>query len=513
MASLRARGTATTLILAAAAAAPADTFIDFENLAAGTVVTNQYEGVTISAPPNSCSGSPPVNAVIAVPAGGTSSGTRGLTVTTGCPDFSPDYLRLVFAEPHGEVAFTLGDSPGTYNIRAYNVPAGGAPIINMNVNIAGAEFVGVFRYVRLRRAGNDIRRVEIQDTISDFEFIDDLFFDCTDATAPIAEIDDPATLDCVCNLHPVLGSAYDAEDGLAYWRLYRKAPTAAAWTLIASSTNSEVIDDQLAIWNTTAPAGYYYLRLVVENDCGAISETQTLVYLDKAPPSLTLRRPDNGDIRGGEICIDGTAVDNCPGTLAVEWRTAGAGVYAPVTNVAAAWVTTDPLGTWVTPNAVPDGNYDIRVRATDDCGNTSSLTRTITVDNTPPVAAIASPLDCEYVAGVVPIFGTASDAHLGSWSLQYTGGDAPGWVEIAAGGAGVVGGLLAEWDTTGLRPCAYTLRLVATDRSVLDCSGGLLRNQAEALVSVNIGSPCDVNHDGSADFFDVDPFIECLFGG
>ena len=114
-------------VLWAASAAPADTVtIDFEDYAVGTIITNQYDGVTFSAPPDSCGGSPPVRPIIVTPNGGTSSPTRGLSVQTGCPDFSPDFLRMIFDQPQGEVTFTVGDSPGTHQVRAYNVPVGEA---------------------------------------------------------------------------------------------------------------------------------------------------------------------------------------------------------------------------------------------------------------------------------------------------------------------------------------------------------------------------------------------------
>ena len=35
--------------------------------------------------------------------------------------------------------------------------------------------------------------------------------------------------------------------------------------------------------------------------------------------------------------------------------------------------------------------------------------------------------------GVVPIIGTATDAHMGGWTVQYSGGDSHGWVTIGSG--------------------------------------------------------------------------------
>jgi hypothetical protein len=174
------------------------------------------------------------------------------------------------------------------------------------------------------------------------------------------------------------------------------------------------------------------------------------------------------------------------------------------------------LGSLNTRAGVPDGNYELRVTATDQCGTSASLTRTITVDNTPPTATISAPLSCANVDGVVQINGTASDAHLAGWTLQYTGDAAHGWVTIASGNASIAG-VLANWDTSALAECAYTLRLVVTDTAVLDCNSAL-RNQTEYYVSVNVGpdGPAlrgDIDCDGVVDLADINPFVYCLTHG
>lgn len=498
-------------VLGAVALAAADTLIDFENFAVGTQVTNQYPGVVFSAPPDSCGGTPPVRPVIANPNGGTSSGTRALTVSTGCPDFSPDFIRAVFDAPHGEVSFTLGETAGTYQIRVYTTTSGGSPVLMRNIVLSGTGFLGVHRLVRLTRPQQDIRRVEIDSAVDDFEYIDDLFFDCIDATPPIAEIVDPVTASPVCNGSPVIGSAYDPDTEIVEWRLERKAPTAGDWTLIAVS-NTEVINDQLAIWTTSAATGYYYLRLTVENACGDRTQTQTMVYLDKQPPTVNVRWPVDGDIVGGSVCIDGTAWDQNTGSLAVERRPAGVGVFVPVTGTSPPWVVTDTLGSWNTRSGVADGDYDIRVTASDACDNTTALVTTVTVDNTAPLAVITSPQTCTTVGGIVNVFGTATDAHLLDWSLDFTGDGIVGWQNIDADTAPVVANLLGQWDTRGLPACAYTLRLTVRDRAWLDCDHDD-HNVKTVYVSVDLGTRCDVNRDGLVNFFDIDPFVECLFGG
>jgi hypothetical protein len=137
----------------------------------------------------------------------------------------------------------------------------------------------------------------------------------------------------------------------------------------------------------------------------------------------------------------------------------------------------------------------------------------VVIDNTVPIAVITSPTSCSNVVGQVNILGTASDAHLDGWALYYTGGDAHGWVTIASGTTPVINGPLGRWYTAGLRPCAYTLRLVVTDKSVLDCNGAL-RNQSEYLVSVNVGalSDFDADHDGDVDLRDYRLFEDAFTG-
>jgi len=234
--------------------------------------------------------------------------------------------------------------------------------------------------------------------------------------------------------------------------------------------------------------------------------------------NLTVRSPNNGDILGGFVCVDGTAFDNvCFDYYVVESSPVGAESWMPVepgTPLYTNTVINDPLAAWNTiAGGVPDGDYRIRVRAADVCGNTSQEVRTITVDNTAPIADISQPFACETVDGLVKIIGTAVDAHLAGWVLQYTGGGALGWVTIASGNTNVFNDVLTEWNTAGLRPCAYTLRLVVTDEAVLNCNGAL-RHQTEYLVSVTVGEGVcgDCDGDGDVDLLDWQE-IEVNFDG
>ena len=83
-------------------------------------------------------------------------------------------------------------------------------------------------------------------------------------------------------------------------------------------------------------------------------------------------------------------------------------------------------------------------------------------------------------------------SNLQSWALQYTGGSQSNWVTIASGSTSVVAGLLGhQWDTTTLdeKCCCYTLRLVVTDKSIVNCNGAI-HQQAIFMTSVHVSEDC-----------------------
>ncbi|MCG3126880.1 MAG: hypothetical protein CHACPFDD_01735 [Phycisphaerae bacterium] len=510
------------VVLAPAPTARAQcTTIDFNNLAPGTVVTNQYDGVTFSARmPAGGAGPDPI---IYNPNGSTTSEPYCLSAKgDALGEFSEEYLRLDFARDQTEVTFNLGVRVGcadddTVQVRYYEY-SGGSYILRgtQNVPVNGTlttERVLVF--VRVTRAAG-FRRVEIEGgpaggCAARFELIDDLAFDI-DLTAPVAEISSPGGLGCVCYGDTIYGSAYDPDGGIQGWVLERKAPDAANWTLITTST-TEIIDAALSNWYPSASQGFYILRLTVTNECELETTATTVVWLNRVFDTLEFRSPADGAVVGGTVCIDGTAWDQyCTGELAVEYLRVGTGTWYPCDVVNPPWIANDPLGSWNTRDGEKDGDYDIRVTATDSCDNVATATHTVTLDNTLPVALITSPTDCTHVSGIVPVYGTANDANLAGWVLQYSGDGSHTWSTIASGNTPKVNQFLGNWNTTGLDVCAYVLRLVVTDQAVLDCDGAL-HNQKEFVLCVDVGSSCDVNGDGSVNGFDIDPFVECLMGG
>ena len=484
--------------------------ITFDDLAVGTRVSNQYAGVTFSGRWGVGSGPLPV---IYNPAGSTSSEPQCLSVWgDGAGEFSEDFLRLDFARDQTEVTFTLGVRVGCsaddrVTVRLYDASAVLRQTLSVPVNGAGpAETVNVVVHASRADAG-PFRRVEIEAGLAGgcaarFELIDDLLFNL-DATPPVAAISTPSALSCVCYGGAITGSAYDPDGSITSWRLERQAVGAASWTLIALST-TEVIDDTLANWYpaSSATEGYYILRLTVTNSCGVATDANTVVWLDRALTTLTLRSPTDGAILGGTVCADGTMWDHCSGTMAVEHRPV-LGTFTSFDSVPAPWVINDPLGTWNTRGGTPDGTYEVRISAADGCGNPASASVQVVIDNTPPTAVITSPLACSPIDGRVTIRGTVNDANLAGWTLEYVGGSAHTWQPIASGTGRIINGVLASWNAGSLDACCYVLRLVAIDSAILDCDVGV-HNRTEYLVAVNADDcAADIDGDGDVDLIDL----------
>ncbi|MFG0286354.1 MAG: hypothetical protein ACF8R7_18220 [Phycisphaerales bacterium JB039] len=334
-----------------------------------------------------------------------------------------------------------------------------------------------------------------------------------DTTPPDVAITAPGPFECGCNPMEIRGTILDDESDIESWTLDYARDAAGPWMTIATGTPPVGPDGVIALWDTTGLSqGDYFLRVRAENGAGMTSQVTSAVFVDTSFQNVELRVPDDGGLYGGRICFDGTAWDRCPDFYRVDWRPAGAGSFQPVDSSMPTYpgtVINDPLATWEA-GSLADGDYQVRLRGQDACGNTESVVHDITIDNTPPVAEITAPGPCTYQCDDIVIRGTASDANLRRWSLQYTGGDERGWREIASGTTSVVDDVLAVWDASGLRPCAYTIRLVVDDEAVVNC---VTNHDRRDRVSINVGAYADCDGNGTLDFFDFLCFQNAFAAG
>ncbi len=329
-------------------------------------------------------------------------------------------------------------------------------------------------------------------------------------TNPTATITAPTAFSCGCDPITITGTASDSGSGLSIYRLEWSTSPNGPWTLISSST-TEVSAGTLGTWDTTGIAeGTKFLRLRVTNRLGIQAIFVTAVYIDQAFDNLNY---SISPVVGDTLCLQGTCTDTpCFENYIVDYRRVGIAPYTLIGTFNTP-VINSTLATFNT-NTVPDGTYEFRVRAFTTCGNVATLSRTTIIDNTLPVATITSPVSCTADGGIIPIRGTASDANIQSWTLQYSGGPATDWVTLATGVSSTApGALLANWNTAALPRCAYSLRLLVTDRAVLSCGCGRQESEDLRSVGVSFGALGDLNCDGAVNFNDIDGFVACLVAG
>ncbi len=339
-----------------------------------------------------------------------------------------------------------------------------------------------------------------------------------DTTPPTTMISSPTFLDCSCDPVNVVGTVDESDGALQSYTLEYAAGGSPSWALISSGSSS-IINGVLGIWSTSGLAqGYYVLRLTATNVCGLTSSSVQTVWVEGGFDTVDYRSPAHTAVVGGLVCLDGTVNDQfCFNNYTAEYRPAGGGAFQPVDPGNPTYthpVINDPLALWDTASlGLPDGDYEMEVQGINDCGYSSSVSLWHTVDNTPPIASISSPFECDYVDGVVQITGTANDANLQSWTLQYAGGGS-GWTNIVPPSAiPVVNGVLANWDTTSLPACAYMLRLVVSDTAILNCNAAIT-HRSEDTVAINLGfcGDFDADDDGDVDLIDYSAFDAAFTG-
>ena len=196
-----------------------------------------------------------------------------------------------------------------------------------------------------------------------------------DNTPPTTSQNDPGQY--LRATETLTGSASDAGSGIDHVDFERAPTGGGSWTTIA--TDSTPGDGFQASFDTTSVSdGHYDLRTVAYdvagNQAAATPVTDRLV--DNTPPDATISSP--GAYLRGAVNLTSSTSD--PGGSNASGVVTAAYEYS--TNGGSTWQST---GSNFNSSAVPDGNVDLRVVATDAAGNvTASASVTSFVDNTKP---------------------------------------------------------------------------------------------------------------------------------
>ena len=146
--------------------------------------------------------------------------------------------------------------------------------------------------------------------------------------------------------------------------------------------NSGYITELFASFNDVPMDGMWYARVRAIDDLGNIGLWSNIenIIVDRFAPDLTITSPANDEYLDGTESIKYSATDaNTP--ITYEVFIDGTSVY-----------TGDSPYSWDTTTCL-DGTHTIKVKATDDAGNTAEEEITVQVDNTPGSVSIIYPVD------------------------------------------------------------------------------------------------------------------------
>ncbi len=235
-----------------------------------------------------------------------------------------------------------------------------------------------------------------------------------------------------------------------------------AWTVLDAGTANRV-DAPLGSLDGL-PEGPHTLRVRAEDAAENRIERILPFVVDNTPPQLAITAPAVGAIvgmAGDPIAIVGAIVEEHLASWRLEvgvgdspssWMPLASGSELPLEPTLGAW----PVA------GLADGLYTLRLSATDQASLSSEKRLVVTVDNTPPVAAVLSPRAGDFVRGAAPVVGLATDTHFAQFVLSVAPEGSLAFSEIGRSATPVTDGSLATW--TALPPDGrYLLRLEVTD--------------------------------------------------
>ncbi|MBN8741552.1 MAG: hypothetical protein BGP24_19365 [Lysobacterales bacterium 69-70] len=183
----------------------------------------------------------------------------------------------------------------------------------------------------------------------------------------------------------ITGTATDAQ--LESYRVELLPGSSQNGVLLASGS-SAVEAAELGRWNVTEADGDYRLRLRVRDRAGNESSAEQRIAVDGTPPQVVIDTPANGAALAGRLRLLGTvedahlrdyivAIATPSAALADNWTP----LYRGLATVSAGVLAEIDL-------PLPDGDYVLRVLATDVTGAATSARLDLRLDRTPPPAPL-----------------------------------------------------------------------------------------------------------------------------
>ena len=171
--------------------------------------------------------------------------------------------------------------------------------------------------------------------------------------------------------------------------------------------------------------GSYTLVITATDTCGNSSSRTVRFTIDRTPPAITIAGVPGGCVNVAVATVF-TVTDLHPDTMTA---TLNGQPFASGTAITA------------------EGGYTLRVEATDEARNTSTETRTFTIDETAPALTVTGAVDGAIVnTGVTPAF-SATDLHLGAVTATLNGAPFASGTAVSAAGSYTL--VVTATDTCG----------------------------------------------------------------
>ncbi|WP_313916958.1 CARDB domain-containing protein [Tahibacter sp.] len=183
----------------------------------------------------------------------------------------------------------------------------------------------------------------------------------------------------------ITGSAQDAH--VADYRVELLRPGEDSGDLLAAGTTA-VAAAALGSWNVTQPDGDYRLRLRVRDRAGNTAEATQPLAIDGTPPVVTITAPTSGAALAGHLALRGSVLD-------AHLRDYRVAIATPSQALSDHWTLLYRGEIAVSDGvladldlALPDGDYVLRVLATDATGAVTTATRDLRLDRSAPAAPL-----------------------------------------------------------------------------------------------------------------------------
>lgn len=240
--------------------------------------------------------------------------------------------------------------------------------------------------------GNYVVRVEANDRAGNRSSKERAFL--LDRTLPDVALTNPADGSVLRGGRSVTVHGRVVDAHLATYSLAVAPAQSDAWTTIAEGTRA-VEDGDVATWTPQLADGRYRLRLRGVDEAGNAADATAAVEIDSTPPTVVLGAPADGSFVGRSLVVSGTAGDThfANYTLAIatpaqaqanQWSEIFRGDHAVDGGVLAG-----------IDLVQADGDYVLRLAATDAVDLVSTVQARVSLDTAPPPAPLTLSVQLE----------------------------------------------------------------------------------------------------------------------